>query len=149
MTARTEEVRSTRSSTSRTSSSALPTRCRSARRCRAERPVARSPSSSGARIGWLTACRRSECDRDDHVGIFAYNSIEFLEAMLACYKIRAVPLNINFRYVGDELAYLLENGDVTTLVFDRVLWRRRSRLLTRRPPKLRSLVVRRRRHESG
>ena len=59
--------------------------------------------------------------RDEHVGIFAFNSIEFLEAMLACYKIRAVPLNINFRYVGEELAYLLENGDVTTLVFDRAL----------------------------
>jgi hypothetical protein len=44
------------------------------------------------------------------VGIFAYNCVEFLEAMLACYKIRAVPLNINFRYVGDELGYLLENG---------------------------------------
>ncbi len=78
---------------------------------------------------------------DEHVGLFGYNSIEFLEAMLACFKIRAVPLNINFRYVGQELAYLLENGDVTTLVFDGVLWDQVS-ALEPRPSKLRSLVVR-------
>ena len=78
--------------------------------------------------------------RDDHVGVFGYNSVAFVEVMLACYKIRAVPLNINFRYVGEELAYLLENGDVTTLVFDRVLAPQVASLL-RHPPALRSLVV--------
>jgi 3-oxocholest-4-en-26-oate---CoA ligase len=79
--------------------------------------------------------------RGDHVAIFAFNSVEFLEAMLACYKIRAVPLNINFRYVGDELAYLLENGDVTSLVFDRVLAPHVASL-PRRPARLQSLIVR-------
>jgi acyl-CoA synthetase (AMP-forming)/AMP-acid ligase II len=79
--------------------------------------------------------------RGHHVGIFAFNSVEFLETMLACYKIRAVPLNINFRYVGDELSYLLDNGDVTTLLFDRTL-SPHVRSLTSRPAKLRSLVVR-------
>jgi acyl-CoA synthetase (AMP-forming)/AMP-acid ligase II len=64
-----------------------------------------------------------------------------MEAMLACFKTRAVPLNINFRYVGQELAYLLDNGDVTTLVFDRVLSEQVS-ALEPRPSKLRSLVVR-------
>lgn len=78
--------------------------------------------------------------RDEHVGLFAYNSVAFVEVMLACYKIRAVPLNINFRYVGEELAYLLENGDVTTLVFDQVL-APHVEALPRRPPTLRSLVV--------
>jgi acyl-CoA synthetase (AMP-forming)/AMP-acid ligase II len=76
-----------------------------------------------------------------HVGIFAYNSIEFLETMLACYKIRAVPLNINFRYVGEELAYLLENGDVRALVFDRVLSPHVGSL-PERPRGLQSLIVR-------
>lgn len=76
---------------------------------------------------------------DEHVGIFAHNSVEFVETMLACYKIRAVPLNINFRYVGSELEYLLVNGDVTTLVFDRSLGSRIS-ALSHRPPKLRSLI---------
>jgi acyl-CoA synthetase (AMP-forming)/AMP-acid ligase II len=74
------------------------------------------------------------------VGVFAYNCAEFIEAMLACFKIRAVPLNINFRYVGDELGYLLENGDVTTLVFHRSLAPQVASL-SRRPLKLRSLVA--------
>jgi acyl-CoA synthetase (AMP-forming)/AMP-acid ligase II len=78
--------------------------------------------------------------RDEHVGVFAYNCAEFIEAMLACFKIRAVPLNINFRYVGDELGYLLENGDVTTLVFHRSLAPQVASL-SRRSLKLRSLVA--------
>lgn len=57
----------------------------------------------------------------DHVGLYGYNSLELVEAMLAAFKIRAVPLNINFRYVGNELSYLLDNGDVSVLFFDEVL----------------------------
>jgi 3-oxocholest-4-en-26-oate---CoA ligase len=78
--------------------------------------------------------------RDDHVGIFGYNSVPFVEAMLASYKLRAVPLNINFRYTGDELAYLLDNGDVAALVFDRCLAPQVA-LLPRRPRRLRALVM--------
>jgi 3-oxocholest-4-en-26-oate---CoA ligase len=77
----------------------------------------------------------------EHVGIFGYNSIEFLETMLACYKLRAVPLNINFRYLGDELGYLLENGEVGTLVFDRMLAASVDSL-GKMPEKLRTVVVR-------
>jgi len=55
--------------------------------------------------------------RDDHVAIYSYNSIEFVEAMLAAYKLRAVPINVNFRYVEDELVYLLDNSDAVALVF--------------------------------
>ena len=39
----------------------------------------------------------------EHVGLFLYNSAEFIEAMIGCFKIRAVPININYRYVADEL----------------------------------------------
>ncbi|HUI04108.1 MAG TPA: AMP-binding protein [Acidimicrobiales bacterium] len=76
----------------------------------------------------------------EHVGVFGYNSVAFVEAMLAAYKLRAVPLNINFRYGGPELAYLLDNGDVTALVFDRALGDQVASLPTR-PPALRSLVL--------
>jgi acyl-CoA synthetase (AMP-forming)/AMP-acid ligase II len=38
--------------------------------------------------------------KGDHVGIYAYNRIEWVEAMLGCYKISAVPINVNYRYVG-------------------------------------------------
>ena len=52
-----------------------------------------------------------------HVAIYAYNSIEFVETMLAAYKLRAVPINVNYRYVEDELVYLYDNADVVATVF--------------------------------
>jgi len=33
----------------------------------------------------------------DHVGLYLYNCNEYLEGMLACFKIRAVPINVNYR----------------------------------------------------
>jgi len=38
----------------------------------------------------------------DHVALFLHNGTEYVEAMLACFKLRAVPLNVNYRYVADE-----------------------------------------------
>lgn len=55
----------------------------------------------------------------DHVGIYAYNSIEWIEAMFAAWKIRAVPINVNYRYVEKELAYLFDNADLVGLVHGR------------------------------
>jgi acyl-CoA synthetase (AMP-forming)/AMP-acid ligase II len=53
-----------------------------------------------------------------HVGLHLYNCVEYLQAALACLKIRAVPVNVNYRYVEDELAYLYRDADLTTLVYD-------------------------------
>jgi 3-oxocholest-4-en-26-oate---CoA ligase len=54
----------------------------------------------------------------EHVGIYAYNSHEFVETILAAYKIRAVPVNVNYRYVEAELRYLFDNADLVALVHD-------------------------------
>jgi acyl-CoA synthetase (AMP-forming)/AMP-acid ligase II len=55
----------------------------------------------------------------DHVALYLYNGSEYLEGMLAAYKIRAVPINVNYRYVEDELRYLLADSDSVAVVFDR------------------------------
>jgi acyl-CoA synthetase (AMP-forming)/AMP-acid ligase II len=55
----------------------------------------------------------------DHIGIYGPNSIEWVEAMLAAVKIRAVPVNINYRYVEDELRYLFDNADLKAVVYQR------------------------------
>ena len=55
----------------------------------------------------------------DHVGIYAYNCAEFVETMLACYKLRAVPINVNYRYVEQELHYLFDNADLVAVVHQR------------------------------
>ncbi|MFM8848089.1 MAG: AMP-binding protein, partial [Actinomycetota bacterium] len=54
----------------------------------------------------------------DHVGIYALNRVEWVEALWAIFKIRAVWININYRYVEDELAYLFGNADLTYLIVE-------------------------------
>ena len=55
----------------------------------------------------------------DHVGLYLYNCNEYLEAMLACFKLRAVPININYRYVEEELLYVFKNADLVGLIHGR------------------------------
>ncbi|MBM3675987.1 MAG: acyl-CoA synthetase [Actinobacteria bacterium] len=55
----------------------------------------------------------------DHVALYLHNSVEYLEAMLAAFKVRAVPINVNYRYVEDELRYLLNDADARVVVFHR------------------------------
>lgn len=54
----------------------------------------------------------------DHVGIYGLNSLEFVETIFAAYKMRAVPINVNYRYVEAELRYLFDNADLVALVHD-------------------------------
>jgi 3-oxocholest-4-en-26-oate---CoA ligase len=74
------------------------------------------------------------------VGIYAWNRAEWLEAMLGCFKARMVPINVNYRYVAEELAYLLDNADVEALVFERGFAANVEELRPRLPA-LRHLVV--------
>jgi acyl-CoA synthetase (AMP-forming)/AMP-acid ligase II len=55
----------------------------------------------------------------DHVGIYSYNSVEWVETAWAVFKLRAVWININYRYVKEELRYLLTNADLKALVHQR------------------------------
>src|SRR5262249_58917717 len=41
----------------------------------------------------------------DPIGCYPYNGTEYVETMLAAYKLRAVPINVNYGYVEDELRY--------------------------------------------
>jgi acyl-CoA synthetase (AMP-forming)/AMP-acid ligase II len=52
----------------------------------------------------------------DHVGIYALNSVEWVETAWAVFKLRAVWININYRYVEEELRYLFANADLVALV---------------------------------
>jgi len=55
----------------------------------------------------------------DHVAVYAWNRAEWVEAELAIYKARASVINVNYRYVADELRYMLENSEAVALVFER------------------------------
>ena len=54
----------------------------------------------------------------DHLAIYLYNGNEYLESMLAGFKARVAPFNVNYRYVEEELRYLLENCRASAIVFD-------------------------------
>ena len=63
------------------------------------------------------ALRAQGVQRGDNVGIQIYNSAEYLETFFACCKIGAVPANINYRYVADELKQLFVSLDLKALVY--------------------------------
>jgi acyl-CoA synthetase (AMP-forming)/AMP-acid ligase II len=56
---------------------------------------------------------------DDKVAVYSRNTIEAVEAMVAIFKIRAVMVNINYRYVPAELEYLLDNSDSVVVIHER------------------------------
>jgi len=54
----------------------------------------------------------------EHVGLHLCNGVEYLQTVLACLKVRAVPVNVNYRYVEEELVYLYRDADLAALVYD-------------------------------
>jgi len=76
----------------------------------------------------------------DHVGIYALNSVEWVETAWAVFKLRAVWININYRYVEDELRYLFANADLKALVHQRQYGPNVAALLPELP-ELRHVIV--------
>lgn len=75
----------------------------------------------------------------EHVGLHLYNGVEYLQTALGCLKARMVPVNVNYRYVEEELAYLYRDSDLAALVFDAEFTDRVAAVLPR-AQKLRHLV---------
>jgi acyl-CoA synthetase (AMP-forming)/AMP-acid ligase II len=69
----------------------------------------------------------------EHVGMYLYNGAEYLIAVLAAFKVRAVPVNVNYRYVEDELAYLLKDANLAALFYQRELGARLAGVRDRVP----------------
>ncbi len=77
----------------------------------------------------------------DHVGIYALNSVEWVETLWAVFKIRAVWININYRYVEEELRYLFDNADLKALVYQRQFAPRVVNVLPAMPLLRHSIVI--------
>lgn len=54
----------------------------------------------------------------DHVGLYLRNGNQYLEAMIGSYRARTAAFNVNYRYVGDELVYLLRDAQARALVYN-------------------------------
>jgi len=51
------------------------------------------------------------------VASYLYNCNEYMEGLFGTFKMRGVPVNVNYRYLEDELVYLLDNSDAEALLF--------------------------------
>jgi fatty-acyl-CoA synthase len=56
----------------------------------------------------------------DHLALYLYNCNEYLEGMLGAYKARVAPFNVNYRYVAEELVYLLNDSKARAIVYHSV-----------------------------
>ncbi|MGY6499537.1 MAG: AMP-binding protein [Acidimicrobiales bacterium] len=53
----------------------------------------------------------------DHVALYLHNGTEYLEGMLGAMKAGAAPINVNYRYVAEELAYLLRDSGARAVIY--------------------------------
>ncbi len=70
----------------------------------------------------------------DAVGLQLANGPEYLEGMLAAFKLSAIPVNINYRYVERELRYLYEDSGIVALLVHRSFAGRAAAALEDLPP---------------
>ena len=72
----------------------------------------------GAGLGCRT--ERSELQGHEsgqsHLAIYLHNGNEYLECMLGSFKARVAPFNVNYRYVAEELRYLLTDSAAEAVV---------------------------------
>jgi 3-oxocholest-4-en-26-oate---CoA ligase len=76
---------------------------------------------------------------ESKVAFYLHNGTEYVEATYATFKARAAHVNVNYRYLDDELHYLLDNSDAEVVLFDGYLAERVDAVRDRLP-KLRALI---------
>ena len=67
------------------------------------------------RLAWHLA-QEAELERGDKVAIDVLNSPEYLETFFAALKLGCVPLNVNYRYLADEVHYVVDNSDAKAVL---------------------------------
>lgn len=67
---------------------------------------------------FANALRSAGIGLGDRVAVLSGNRSEWLEVMLGCFKARAVPVNVNYRYTSDEVAYILDDSQAAAVVVE-------------------------------
>ena len=70
---------------------------------------------------------------DSKVGMYLFNAPEYCETNFAAMKFGGIPINVNYRYLEDELRYLLDNADCEAVVFHTSLGDRIARVASALP----------------
>ena len=53
----------------------------------------------------------------DQLGLYLYNGNEYLEGMFGSFAARLAPFNVNYRYTGEELEYLLKDSKAKAIIY--------------------------------
>ena len=77
----------------------------------------------------------------DHVALYLYNGHEYLEGMVGAYKARVAPFNVNYRYVEEELRYLLVDAQTRGIIYHASFAPRLAAVLPALPPQALLLQV--------
>jgi fatty-acyl-CoA synthase len=67
------------------------------------------------------------------IAIYAHNRPEFIETLVGAMKARLVPVNVNYRYLEDELVYLFDNSDSEIVVYEATYAERIAKVRDRLP----------------
>lgn len=70
----------------------------------------------------------------DHLALALYNGSEYLEGMVGSYRARVAPCNVNYRYVGEELRYLLRDAGPRAIIYHASLAPTLAEVLPDLPP---------------
>ena len=81
------------------------------------RRLARYPASRGLSVHRERAALAGHESGQDHLAIYLYNGNEYVESMLGAFMSRVAPLNVNYRYVEEELRYLFEDSRAKAVVY--------------------------------
>jgi fatty-acyl-CoA synthase len=95
--------------------------------------LARSWREVAARTNALARHLRRRHQPGDKLAIYSFNRPEFVETLIGAMKARLVPVNVNYRYREDELAYLFDNADATAVVYEAAFADRVAKIRDRLP----------------
>ena len=106
-------------------------------------PDAPAQVQGDRRFSWAEFDRRADgvaatllahgLKRSEKVAQYLYNCPEYLESMFGMFKIGAIPINTNYRYGVEEIAYLWDNADIVAVVFGATFTDRCEEMRARRP----------------
>jgi fatty-acyl-CoA synthase len=77
----------------------------------------------------------------DHLALALYNGNEYLEGMIGSYRARVAPFNVNYRYTGEELRYLLRDAQAKAIIYHASLAPTLAAVLADLPPMVALLQV--------
>ena len=86
-----------------------------------------------------TALTQAGLSANSKAGLYLNNSNEYLIAQNAIFKIGGVPINVNYRYVAEELIYLLDNSD-SEAVFYHACYSSRIEEISRSLPNVKAWI---------